>query len=91
MLTKQGESKLVDECSYPVTGVDCVNRMYTDHAVFDVTPEGFVVREIVEGLSFEELQQLAKVPLTICTADRSSLSPTCHDYPGDTDERSFYV
>ena len=63
LLTKQGESKLVDECSYPVTGVDCVNRVYTDHAVFDVTPEGFVVREIVEGLSFEELQQLAKVPL----------------------------
>ena len=63
LLTKQGESKLVDECSYPVTGVDCVDRVYTDHAIFDVTPEGFVVREIVEGLSFEELQQLAKVPL----------------------------
>ena len=63
LLTKQGESKLVAECSYPVTGVDCVDRVYTDLAVFDVTPEGFVVREIVEGLSFEELQKLAKVPL----------------------------
>src|SRR5499427_4454071 len=63
LLTKQGESKLVSECSYPVTGVQCVDRVYTDLAVFDVTPEGFVVREIVEGLSFDELQKLAKAPL----------------------------
>lgn len=55
LLTKQGESKLVAECSYPVTGVQCVDRVYTDLAVFDVTPQGFVVREIVDGLSFEEL------------------------------------
>jgi len=63
LLTKQGESKLVDACTYPVTGVACVNRVYTDLAVFDVTPEGFVVREIVDGLSFEELRKLAQVPL----------------------------
>ena len=64
LLTKQGESKLVAECSYPVTGVDCVDRVYTDHGVFDITPNGFVVREIIEGLSFDELQKLAQVPLT---------------------------
>jgi 3-oxoadipate CoA-transferase beta subunit len=64
LLTKQGESKLVAECSYPVTGVNCVNRVYTDHGVFDVTPSGFVVREIIKGLSFDELQKLAQVPLT---------------------------
>jgi 3-oxoadipate CoA-transferase, beta subunit len=63
LLTKQGESKLVEHCSYPVTGVNCVNRVYTDVAVFDVTPDGFVVREMVDGLSFEELQRLARVPL----------------------------
>jgi 3-oxoadipate CoA-transferase beta subunit len=63
LLTKQGVSKLVEHCSYPVTGVNCVNRVYTDVAVFDITPEGFVVREMIDGLSFEELQRLAKVPL----------------------------
>jgi 3-oxoadipate CoA-transferase beta subunit len=64
LLTKQGESKLVEHCSYPVTAVNCVARVYTDHAVFDVTPEGFAVREMVDGLSFEELQRLAQVPLS---------------------------
>jgi len=64
LLTKQGESKLVAECSYPVTGVNCVTRVYTDHGVFDLSKEGFVVRELVDGLSFEELQKLANVPLT---------------------------
>jgi 3-oxoadipate CoA-transferase beta subunit len=63
LLTKQGESKLVEHCSYPVTGVNCVNRVYTDLAVFDLTPQGFVVREIVGDLSFDELQNLVKVPL----------------------------
>lgn len=72
LLTKQGESKLVAECSYPVTGVDCVDRVYTDHGVFDVTPSGFVVREIIEGLSFDELQKLAQVPLTYEPLDVAS-------------------
>jgi 3-oxoadipate CoA-transferase, beta subunit len=63
LLTKQGESKLVEHCSYPVTGVSCVTRVYTDVAVFDITPEGFVVREMVDGLSFEELQRLVGAPL----------------------------
>ena len=41
LLTKTGESKLVEACTYPLTGVGCVTRVYTDHAVFDVTPDGF--------------------------------------------------
>jgi 3-oxoadipate CoA-transferase beta subunit len=45
LLTKSGESKLVDVCTYPLTGVGCVTRVYTDHAIFDITLEGFVVRE----------------------------------------------
>ncbi|MFC7766303.1 3-oxoacid CoA-transferase subunit B [Leucobacter soli] len=49
LLTKTGESKLVAACSYPLTGVGCVTRVYTDHAVFDVTPDGFAVRETFGG------------------------------------------
>jgi len=62
--TKTGESKIVSHCSYPLTGIGCVNRIYTDLAVLDVGPHGLVVREIVEGLSFEELQKLTDAPLS---------------------------
>jgi 3-oxoadipate CoA-transferase, beta subunit len=62
-LTKQGESKVVERCSYPLTGARCVDRIYTDLAVIDVKPDGLHVVEIVEGLSFEELQRLTGVPL----------------------------
>jgi len=62
-LTKQGESKIVARCTYPVTGLACVNRIYTDLAVIDVTPSGLVAIDIVPGLSFEELARLTKVPL----------------------------
>ncbi len=62
-LTKQGESKLVAQCSYPLTGIGCVSRIYTDLAVIDVTAEGLKVVEIVEGLSFDELHTLSGVPL----------------------------
>jgi 3-oxoadipate CoA-transferase beta subunit len=55
-LTKTGESKIVDQCTYPLTGVACVNRIYTDMAVLDVTPAGLAVREMAPGLTFEELQ-----------------------------------
>ena len=51
--TKGGEHKIVDRCSYPLTGIGCVARIYTDLAVIDVTPGGLVVREIVEGLGLE--------------------------------------
>ena len=63
-LTKQGESKIVERCSYPLTGVRCVKRIYTDLAVIDVRPDGLHLVEIVaEGLSFDELQRLNRVPL----------------------------
>ena len=61
--TKTGESKLVEACSYPLTGIGCVSRIYTDLAVIDVTPQGLQVREIVEGLSFAQLQELTGAPL----------------------------
>jgi 3-oxoadipate CoA-transferase, beta subunit len=63
-LTKSGESKVVAQCSYPLTGIGCVSRIYTDLAVIDITPQGLAVREIVDGLPFEELQKLTGVELT---------------------------
>jgi 3-oxoadipate CoA-transferase, beta subunit len=63
--TKNGESKLVQRCSYPLTGLACVSRVYTDLAVIDVTPEGFVATEWVEGLSFDELCKLTGAPLRV--------------------------
>jgi len=62
-LTKKGESKIVAQCTYPLTGIGCVSRIFTDLAVLDVTPQGLAVVEIVEGLSFDELQRLSGVPL----------------------------
>jgi 3-oxoadipate CoA-transferase beta subunit len=64
LLTKQGASKLVETCSYPLTALACVSRVYTDLAVFTVGPEGARVIEVVDGLSFDELRALTGVPLT---------------------------
>jgi len=61
--TKKGESKIVQKCSYPLTGVACVSRIYTDLAVIDVTPQGLAVVDIVDGLGFDELRQLTGVEL----------------------------
>lgn len=58
LLTKTGDSKLVASCSYPVTGVGCVSRVYTDHAVLDVTAEGFAVRELFGDNTVEQLREL---------------------------------
>jgi 3-oxoadipate CoA-transferase, beta subunit len=60
-LTKAGESKLVQQCSYPVTGLGCVSRVYTDLAVIDVTPQGFKLVEAVAGLSKLELETISKI------------------------------
>jgi len=63
-LTKEGKSKLVERCTYPLTGACCVNRVYTDLAVIDIKPDGLHLVEIVaEGLSFDELQRLNGVAL----------------------------
>ncbi len=61
--TKTGEPKIVVRCSYPLTGVACVSRIYTDLAVLDIRPEGVKVVEIVPGLSFDALQALTAAPL----------------------------
>lgn len=62
-LSKSGESKIVDQCSYPLTAPACVSRIYTDLAVLALKPEGLQVLELAEGLSFETLQELTGQPL----------------------------
>ena len=57
-LTRKGESKIVERCTYPLTGIGCVSCIYTDLAVIEIGPDGLAVVEIVEGLSFEELTRL---------------------------------
>ena len=51
------------QCSYPLTGIACVSRIYTDLAVLDITPEGVKVVEMVPGLAFEALQEVTSAPL----------------------------
>jgi 3-oxoadipate CoA-transferase beta subunit len=62
LFAKDGTPKLVPACSYPLTGVGCVDRVYTEHAVFDLTPDGAVVRETF-GTSYDELAERLDVPL----------------------------
>ena len=62
-LTKQGASKIVERCSYPLTGIGCVARIYTDLAVIDVTPTGLKLVEDFSGLGQEGLQKLSGVAL----------------------------
>ena len=62
-LTKSGQSKIVERCTYPHTGIGCVSRIYTDLAVIDVTSQGLLVVDRVQSLTFEALQELTGVPL----------------------------
>ena len=63
LLTKQGASKVVRACSYPVTGLACVKRIYTDLATLEVTPQGLKLIDAVDGLSRDELSQLVGLPI----------------------------
>jgi 3-oxoadipate CoA-transferase beta subunit len=63
LLSKAGESKLVKECSYPLTGLGCISRLYTDLAIFDLGPDGAKVVEMVDGLDLAELSKLTGLQL----------------------------
>ncbi len=62
LFAKDGAAKLVPQCTYPLTGVGCVNRVYTDVATFDITPDGVRVRETFET-SYDELAERLDLPL----------------------------
>jgi 3-oxoacid CoA-transferase B subunit len=63
--TKDGAPKIVKECTYPLTGMTCVNTIVTDLAVIDVTEEGLVMREVAPGWTPEEVQQRTGVKLIV--------------------------
>lgn len=63
MLTRKGESKLVERCTYPLTGVRCVSRVYSDHAVLDVGDGGFTAVKLAPGLSLDELRRRTGLPI----------------------------
>jgi 3-oxoadipate CoA-transferase beta subunit len=74
---KTGEPRILEHCTYPLTAAACVDRIYTDLAVIDVTPQGLVVRRIADGIDFDELQRLTGAPLTRAT--------DCKPYRPDVD------
>ena len=61
LLTKQGASKVVRQCTYPLTGIACVKRIYTDMATLECTPDGLVLIDLVDGLTKRELEGLVGV------------------------------
>ena len=63
LLTKKGESKVVSECSYPLTGIACVKRIYSDLATLECTPQGLKLIDKVDGLSHTELERLVGLPI----------------------------
>jgi 3-oxoadipate CoA-transferase, beta subunit len=58
LLTKQGASKIVPTCSYPLTGIACVRRVYTDHASFEFTSQGLQLIDKIDGLTHQQLEGL---------------------------------
>ena len=68
LLTREGASKLVAECTYPLTGVRCVSRIYTERAVFVIEPDGVAVRDLF-GTTMADLRSVVDVPLRDATSD----------------------
>jgi 3-oxoacid CoA-transferase subunit B len=64
-VTKKGDKKILEQCSLPLTGVGCVNRIITDYAVMDVTPEGLKLIEVAPGVSTDDVQAMTEPKLII--------------------------
>src|SRR6266568_5209477 len=62
-VTKDGAPKIVRRCTYPLTGLECVDTVVTDLAVIDVTPQGLSLREVASGWTADEVQKLTGAPL----------------------------
>jgi 3-oxoadipate CoA-transferase beta subunit len=65
LLTKKGESKVVSECSYPITGIGCVKRIYSELATLECTPKGLLLVDMVDGLTHAELEKMLGLPIAV--------------------------
>lgn len=74
LLTKQGVCKLVETCSYPLTGLACVKRIYTDLATFAIGEQGLEIIDMVPGLSKTELEDIVGLPLSFCQMEGPSVA-----------------
>ncbi len=74
-VTRKGTPRLLEKCVLPLTAVRCVTRVYTDLAIIDITPAGFVVREMLEGLSEADLRARTGAPLTFAPDCRALAAP----------------
>src|SRR5712692_11096725 len=77
--TRNGAPRLLETCTLPLTAVRCVKRVYTDVAVIEVTPDGFLVREMLDGLSEADLQARSGAPLAFAPDCRSLKAPALPD------------
>ena len=65
LLTKKGESKIVKACTYPLTGIACVKRIYSELATLECTPQGLKLIDKVDGLEQAELEKLVGLPIAV--------------------------
>lgn len=72
LVTKDGTSKIVEHCTYPLTGIACVERVYTDYATFDIDDGRVTARDRIDGLSFDELRRMTGVALVDGDAQREA-------------------
>jgi 3-oxoadipate CoA-transferase beta subunit len=79
-VTRKGAPRLLEKCALPLTAVQCVKRVYTDLAVVDVTPQGFVVREMVE-ISRDELQAKTGAKLAFAPDCKTLIAPSIAEQP----------
>ena len=77
--TRKGAPRLVERCALPLTAVRCVKRIYTDLAVIDVTPRGFVVLEVLDGMSRDEISNKTGAPVTFAPDCRALKAPPIAD------------
>jgi len=63
--TKDGAARIVKQCSFPLTAKNCVDKIFTDLAVIDVTPKGLILKEVAPGWTAEEVQSLTEAPLIL--------------------------
>lgn len=69
--TRDGAPRIMKRCTYPLTGMQCVERIYTDYAMMSITPDGVRVERMLPGITIEALQAISDAPLSVSDACRT--------------------